>query len=60
MNRAHTTEQAHEAIRAAQGEGIENISIDLIYGTPHLTNDDLKADLAMIDQYQIKHLSFMH
>ena len=57
MNRAHTTEQAHEAIRAAQGEGIENISIDLIYGTPHLTNDDLKADLAMIDQYQIQHLS---
>jgi oxygen-independent coproporphyrinogen-3 oxidase len=57
MNRAHTTEQAHEAIRAAQGEGIENISIDLIYGTPHLTDDDLKADLAMIDQYQIQHLS---
>ena len=57
MNRAHTTEQAHEAIRAAQGEGIGNISIDLIYGTPHLTNDDLKADLAMIDQYQIQHLS---
>ena len=57
MNRAHTTEQAHEAIRAAQGEGIENISIDLIYGTPHLTNDDLIADLAMIDQYQIQHLS---
>ena len=57
MNRAHTTEQAHEAIRAEQGEGIGNISIDLIYGTPHLTNDDLKADLAMIDQYQIQHLS---
>ncbi|MEY4057977.1 MAG: radical family heme chaperone HemW [Bacteroidota bacterium] len=57
MNRAHTTEQAHEAIRAAQGEGIGNISVDLIYGTPHLTNDDLKADLAMIDQYQIQHLS---
>lgn len=57
MNRAHTTEQAHEAIKAARGEGIENISIDLIYGTPHLTNDDLKADLEMINQYQIQHLS---
>jgi oxygen-independent coproporphyrinogen-3 oxidase len=57
MNRADTTEQAHEAIKAAQGEGIENISIDLIYGTPHLTNDDLKADLEMIHQYQIQHLS---
>jgi oxygen-independent coproporphyrinogen-3 oxidase len=57
MNRAHTTEQAHDGIKAAQGEGIENISIDLIYGTPHLTNDDLKADLEIINHYQIQHLS---
>jgi oxygen-independent coproporphyrinogen-3 oxidase len=57
MNRAHTTEQAHHAIKTAQGEGIENISIDLIYGTPHLTNGDLQADLEMIHEYQIQHLS---
>jgi oxygen-independent coproporphyrinogen-3 oxidase len=57
MNRAHTTEQAHQAIKTAQGEGIENISIDLIYGTPHLTDDDLKSDLQMINEYQIQHLS---
>ncbi len=57
MNRAHTTHQAHQAIQVAKEGGIENISVDLIYGTPHLTNDDLKADLAIINEYQIQHLS---
>ncbi|MGI9139347.1 MAG: radical SAM family heme chaperone HemW [Sediminibacterium sp.] len=57
MNRAHTTEQAHEAIVKSKEEGIENISVDLIYGTPHLTNDDLMSDLKIIAQYQIQHLS---
>ena len=57
MNRAHTSNQAHQAIRTAQREGIPNLSVDLIYGTPHLTNEDLMADLEIIHQYQIQHLS---
>ena len=57
MNRAHTTEQSHTAILMAQDAGFENISADLIYGTPHLTDDDLKADLAILNRYQIPHLS---
>ena len=57
MNRAHTSDQAHQAIRTAQREGIPNLSVDLIYGTPHLTNEDLMADLEIIHQYQIQHLS---
>lgn len=57
MNRAHTTEQAHQAIKIAKLEGINNLSVDLIYGTPQMTNDDLKSDLAIIHEYQIQHLS---
>ena len=57
MNRAHTTEQSHAAIQMAQDAGFENISADLIYGTPHLTDHDLSADLAILNQYQIPHLS---
>lgn len=57
MNRAHTTEQSHAAIQMAQDAGFENISADLIYGTPHLTDNDLRADLAILSQYQIPHLS---
>ena len=57
MNRAHTAAQSHQAIEVAQTEGIDNISADLIYGTPHLSEEDLLADLAILNEYQIPHLS---
>lgn len=57
MNRAHTVEQSHAAIELAQAAGFNNISIDLIYGTPTLTDEALLADLDWIEKYQIKHVS---
>jgi oxygen-independent coproporphyrinogen-3 oxidase len=57
MNRAHTVAQSHAAIELAQAAGIHNLSIDLIYGTPTLSNEALMADLDWIEQYQIKHVS---
>lgn len=57
MNRAHTAQQAHDAIKIAKEVGINNISIDLIYGTPLLTDEALFADLAFVKQYQIPHIS---
>lgn len=57
MNRAHTVEQSHAAIQMAKNAGINNLSIDLIYGTPSLTDQALMADLDWIEHYQIKHVS---
>lgn len=57
MNRAHTVEQSHAAIELAQAAGFNNISIDLIYGTPTLSDKDLIADLDWIEKYKIKHVS---
>ena len=57
MNRAHTVEQSHAAIQMAKDAGIHNLSIDLIYGTPSLTDQALMADLDWIEHYQIKHVS---
>ncbi|MFN6246154.1 MAG: radical SAM family heme chaperone HemW [Chitinophagaceae bacterium] len=57
MNRAHEVEQSHKAIEAAQKAGFENISIDLIYGTPHYSRADLEADLNLIKEYAIPHVS---
>jgi oxygen-independent coproporphyrinogen-3 oxidase len=57
MNRAHTVEQSHAAIQMAKDAGIHNLSIDLIYGTPSLTDNALLADLDWIEHYQIKHVS---
>ena len=57
MNRAHTVEQSHAAIQLAMQAGIHNLSIDLIYGTPTLTDQGLMEDLDWIQQYQINHVS---
>ena len=57
MNRAHTVEQSHAAIEMAKQAGIHNLSIDLIYGTPTLTDQGLMEDLDWIQQYQINHVS---
>lgn len=57
MNRAHTTHQSHQAIQAALQGGIPNISADLIYGTPHLSDEDLIADLKELTQYALPHIS---
>ncbi|HTK56796.1 MAG TPA: radical SAM family heme chaperone HemW [Gemmatimonadales bacterium] len=51
MHRVHTSEQAREALKTLRGEGIANISLDLIYALPgELTRDwgrDLDAALAL-------------
>ena len=57
MNRAHTVEQSHAAIQMALDAGIHNLSIDLIYGTPALSDRALMEDLDWIAHYQIKHVS---
>ena len=57
MNRAHTVAQSHAAIKMAKQAGFNNLSIDLIYGTPTLTDQALMADLDWIQQYQMNHVS---
>jgi len=57
MNRAHTTTQAHQSIQNAIAAGFSNISTDLIYGTPHLTDQGLSADLEILLNYGIPHIS---
>jgi oxygen-independent coproporphyrinogen-3 oxidase len=57
MNRAHNDVQAMECIRMAQGEGFENISIDLIYGGPTLPDDHWKKNVDQAIALRIPHLS---
>ena len=57
MNRAHTIEQSHAAVELAHAAGFDNISIDLIYGTPNLSDAELIADLDWIEKYKINHVS---
>lgn len=57
MNRAHDAQEADYAIKAAQDAGFPNITIDLIYGTPGLTDADWKYNLAQVAALQIPHFS---
>ena len=57
MNRAHSAEQAVECIRMAQGEGFDNISIDLIYGGPTLPDHHWQENVQRAIALQIPHLS---
>jgi oxygen-independent coproporphyrinogen-3 oxidase len=57
MNRAHNASQADYAIKAAQDAGFTNITIDLIYGTPGLTDTAWKENIAKIKELGIPHFS---
>jgi oxygen-independent coproporphyrinogen-3 oxidase len=57
MNRAHSAQQAEASVKRAQDIGITNISIDLIYGVPTLTNDKWKQNLRTAFELQVPHLS---
>ena len=46
LDRAATPQQARDVIGCARAAGFENLSIDLIFGIPGQTPDDLEADLA--------------
>ena len=57
MNRAHNTQQADYSIKAAQDKGFTNITIDLIYGTPLLSDNEWKQNLKKIKELDIPHFS---
>lgn len=56
MNRAHNAQQAITGLQLAIRE-FENITIDLIYGTPFLTNDSWKQNVETAISLGIPHLS---
>lgn len=57
INRRHSAEDAIEAIRAIYSSGINNISIDLIYGIPGQTFEDWTKNVDTTLSLPIKHIS---
>jgi oxygen-independent coproporphyrinogen III oxidase len=57
MNRAHNSLQASSAVKNAQDKGFENITIDLIYGTSTLSNENWTENLQRTFDLKIKHIS---
>jgi oxygen-independent coproporphyrinogen-3 oxidase len=57
MNRAHTATQADSAVKMLQDAGYTNISIDLIYGSPTLSKENWKTNIAKTIALQVPHVS---
>ncbi len=57
MNRLHNAEQARNCIRIAQENGITNLTIDLIYGTPGLTDEKWQQNLQTVKELGVQHVS---
>lgn len=57
MNRAHNAEQSLACIQAAREAGFYNLTIDLIYGTPGLTDEKWQANVQQAIALGIPHLS---
>lgn len=57
MNRAHSAIQAKESIDLARKYGYEDITIDLIFGTPGLTDEKWKSNFDTAVSLGIPHIS---
>ena len=57
MNRANTSKEAETAVKLSQDKGFENITIDLIYGIPTLSNQNWKHNLNTTFDLDVKHIS---
>jgi oxygen-independent coproporphyrinogen-3 oxidase len=57
MNRAHNANQAVNCIHLAHEAGFYNLTIDLIYGTPTLCDENWKKNVDTAVSLQIPHLS---
>jgi oxygen-independent coproporphyrinogen-3 oxidase len=57
LNRSHSSNQASEAIFNAHKQGLSNISIDLIYGIPTLTDKKWKENIKIAIDSGVQHIS---
>ena len=57
MNRAHSAEEAENSIKRSQDAGFENLTLDLIYGYPLLTDEKWQSNIHKAIDLQVPHIS---
>lgn len=57
INRRHNAQQAFNAVKLAQAQGFDNISIDLIFALPNQTLEKWKKNLDIAFSLNIQHIS---
>jgi len=57
MNRAHSAEEAENCLANALAVGFEQLSVDLIYGGPFLSDEDWRKTIRKLFAFQVPHVS---
>lgn len=57
MNRAHTAREAENCVKRSQDTGFENLSLDLIYGYPLLTDTKWQHNIHTALAFGVPHIS---
>jgi oxygen-independent coproporphyrinogen-3 oxidase len=57
MNRVHRAAEAEASVKRAQDAGFENITVDLIYGYPLLSDTKWKHNLNKVFELEVPHIS---
>lgn len=57
MNRAHTADEAEKCVALAQSVGFSNITVDLMYGLPGLTEQEWQNHVQKVIDWGVPHIS---
>ena len=57
MNRAHNAVEAESSVKRVQDAGFENITVDLIYGYPLLSNEKWLSNIQQVIELNVPHVS---
>lgn len=57
LDRTHTPGRTWDAVKWARSAGFEHVSVDLIYGSPNETNEDLDLTLSQVVSADLDHVS---
>lgn len=57
MNRAHTAKDAVQCVQKAQAAGFENLTVDLMYGLPGLTETEWRKHIQTVIDWGVPHIS---
>lgn len=57
MNRAHTADEAKRCVQLAQAAGFHNLTIDLMYGLPGLSEEEWQQHIQTVIDWGVPHIS---
>lgn len=60
LNRRHDAKRGEKAIESAKESGLKNISVDLMFGIPGMSNEIYERSLDKAIGFNIKHVSAYH